>query len=100
VTRDWHLPTIVFGGGGYNHANVARCNAYLTSVAIGKDLDLSSAVVPDQMTKADEFAPGYGLDVEEGLTRDENDDAYLGKVESAFERYAEELRAKYHWLRR
>jgi histone deacetylase 8 len=94
VVHDWRLPTILFGGGGYNHPNVARCNAHLTSVAIGQELDLSG-VVPDHTSKVDEFAPDYGLDIEAGLMRDENDGVYLEEVENDFRRYVGELKAKY-----
>lgn len=33
------IPVMLVGGGGYTISNVARCWAYETAVALGKDLD-------------------------------------------------------------
>ncbi|ODQ78632.1 hypothetical protein BABINDRAFT_39129 [Babjeviella inositovora NRRL Y-12698] len=34
---DLNLPTMLLGGGGYNHVSVARCWTYLTCVALGEE---------------------------------------------------------------
>jgi acetoin utilization deacetylase AcuC-like enzyme len=32
--KDWNIPTIVLGGGGYTVKNVARCWTYETSICL------------------------------------------------------------------
>ncbi|XP_019899808.1 histone deacetylase 8 isoform X2 [Esox lucius] len=41
---DWHLPTLLLGGGGYNLANTARCWTYLTGTLLGQTL---ASEIPD-----------------------------------------------------
>lgn len=39
VVKDWNLPLLVLGGGGYTIKNVARCWAYETGICLGIELD-------------------------------------------------------------
>jgi len=49
------IPTIMMGGGGYTIENVARCWAYETGVALGKDID-------NNIPKYDPYYQRYGFD--------------------------------------
>ncbi|KAJ1910332.1 Histone deacetylase 8, partial [Tieghemiomyces parasiticus] len=73
------VPTLFLGGGGYHHANAARCNTYLTSlICRSEPLDLH-AEIPDH-DYAGAYAPGHDLAVTAGNMQDENDPAYLEGV--------------------
>ncbi|KAL1914788.1 uncharacterized protein VTP21DRAFT_7880 [Calcarisporiella thermophila] len=76
---DWGKPTLLLGGGGYNHANVARCYAYTLSLILGRKIDEE---LPDH-PYLHLYAPDYRLSVtEEGNTSDRNDPCTLAHTES------------------
>ncbi|XP_052245189.1 histone deacetylase 8-like isoform X3 [Dreissena polymorpha] len=64
----WKRPLLLLGGGGYNHANTARCWAYLTAVVLGRKL-------PDDIPEHKylmEYGPDYTLTVTPGNQGDHN----------------------------
>ncbi|GAA5897949.1 hypothetical protein JCM8208_003199 [Rhodotorula glutinis] len=89
----WNKPTLLLGGGGYHSPNAARAWAYLTSVALGRPLPLDTPIPPDLPSSTYAlFGPDWTLDVPEAYgVRDRNDDETLGRVERAFEGYAERV---------
>ncbi|GAA6042077.1 hypothetical protein JCM8097_004097 [Rhodosporidiobolus ruineniae] len=94
---EWNLPLLLLGGGGYNHPNAARAWAYLTSIALGRPLPLSSPLPPSLPSPhfAALSAPSDDLDVPsiEGWA-DRNTGETLGRVERAFEGYVGRVREK------
>ncbi|KAL8293406.1 hypothetical protein RQP46_000107 [Phenoliferia psychrophenolica] len=86
--------TLLLGGGGYDNANVARCWAYLTSVALGRPLDLDSPI-PASMDDFAAFGPSFSLDVPAGEMRERNTEESLAKVEQAFRLAVEALKVRY-----
>ena len=39
LVKEWGLPLLVLGGGGYTIKNVARCWTYETGICLNQDLD-------------------------------------------------------------
>ncbi|XP_072126653.1 histone deacetylase 8 isoform X2 [Mobula birostris] len=66
---NWELPTLILGGGGYNHANTARCWTYLTAIILGKTL---SSEIPDHEYFT-EYGPDYVLEITQSCRTDQND---------------------------
>ncbi|KAI5824055.1 Arginase/deacetylase [Schizophyllum commune Tattone D] len=92
VVNQWGVKTLLLGGGGYNHPNAARAYAYLTSIALDRPLPLSTPI-PDH-TFFPAYAPSFILDVPPSTMQDQNAEAYLQKVEAAFQSAAEILRQR------
>ncbi|GAA5902591.1 hypothetical protein JCM6882_009325 [Rhodosporidiobolus microsporus] len=95
----WDLPTLLLGGGGYNHPSAARAWSYLTSIALNRPLPLTAPIpssLPPEAYRL--FAPSFTLDVpgsESAGVRDKNTEESLRRVEEAFQGYAEGLRRRY-----
>jgi histone deacetylase 1/2 len=73
AVRDYNVPTLVVGGGGYTMRNVARCWAYETSVLLGQD-------IPDELPYNDFFeyyGPDYRLHITPSNMENLNDKQYL-----------------------
>ncbi|XP_026314256.1 histone deacetylase 8-like isoform X2 [Hyposmocoma kahamanoa] len=70
---DKRIPTILLGGGGYNHPNAARLWTSLTALTIGKTLDED---IPDH-SNWPSYGPTYTLSVEPTLMKDTNKQSYL-----------------------
>jgi len=86
----WSLPTLVLGGGGYNHCNTAKCWTLLTAVCLeerqqrhddGKGESVSRsenavlAGLSEDLPEHDllsEYAGDYSLPVREGMMKNEN----------------------------
>ncbi|XP_078268450.1 histone deacetylase 8 isoform X2 [Rhinoraja longicauda] len=66
---NWELPTLILGGGGYNHANTARCWTYLTAIILGKTI---SSEIPDHEYFT-EYGPDYVLEITQSCRSDQND---------------------------
>lgn len=87
------VPVLMLGGGGYNTPNVARGWAYLTSVALGRPLDLDSATVPEDCELWEQLVQkaeqGDSLDVPANVARmDSNTEEDLQEIERVFAGYA------------
>ncbi|XP_061816882.1 histone deacetylase 8 [Nerophis lumbriciformis] len=72
----WHLPTLLLGGGGYNLANTARCWTYLTAAVLGKPL---ASDIPDHEFFT-EYVPDYSLEISPSCRPDRNDSKHLDQV--------------------
>ncbi|GAA5820687.1 hypothetical protein JCM11251_003112 [Rhodosporidiobolus azoricus] len=97
LALSWDLPTLLLGGGGYNHPNAARAWAYLTSIALERPLLLDS-LIPSSLPPEEFalFAPSFSLDVPSfDSMRDKNTEQTLGRVEEAFEGYVAGLSERY-----
>lgn len=57
--KDFKIPLLVVGGGGYTVKNVARCWTYETAVLLDKQKDISNAL--PSTVYDDYFAPDYKL---------------------------------------
>ena len=71
--RDYGVPILCVGGGGYTMRNVARCWAYETSVLLGQD-------IPDELPYNDFFeyyGPDYRLHITPSNMENLNDKRYL-----------------------
>ncbi|KAK4696348.1 hypothetical protein P7C70_g8393, partial [Phenoliferia sp. Uapishka_3] len=90
----WKMKTLLLGGGGYNNANVARCWAYLTSVALGNPLALDTPI-PASVDDYAAFGPSFSLDVPAGALREKNTEESVAKVEVAFRQYIATLESRY-----
>ncbi|CAG2217168.1 HDAC8 [Mytilus edulis] len=75
----WNLPTLVLGGGGYNLSNTARCWAFLTALATGKQIPTE---IPDHEYFI-EYGPDYELEVYPGNRKNHNTAHYLRQVYGA-----------------
>lgn len=84
--KEFKLPLLVVGGGGYTIRNVARCWTYETSIVV--DTDLNDDLPPNQYM--DYFAPDYQLHPHlSGRLENQNDKVYLRRI---CERVLEQLR--------
>lgn len=72
----WGLKTLLLGGGGYHHANTARCWTFLTALAVNKQLPPD---IPDNQFFM-EYGPDYDLAVSPGNRKDLNSKSYLKEV--------------------
>ena len=71
------VPTLLLGGGGYNHANTAKCWTLLTAAVLGRDL---SDDILEECPLFDHFGPDFTINVTPGYIPDENSDEYLDSV--------------------
>ncbi|CAO3639008.1 unnamed protein product [Cunninghamella echinulata] len=86
IMKDYKIPMMVVGGGGYTVRNVARCWTYETSILV--DQELSNDLPPNEYI--DFFRPDYQLHPHlSGRLENQNDRQYLLKVR---ERIMEQLR--------
>ncbi|KAI9307809.1 hypothetical protein BJ944DRAFT_157334 [Cunninghamella echinulata] len=86
IMKDYKIPMMVVGGGGYTVRNVARCWTYETSILV--DQELSNDLPPNEYI--DFFRPDYQLHPHlSGRLENQNDRQYLLKVR---ERVMEQLR--------
>lgn len=96
----WKKPTLVLGGGGYNHTDTARCWTYSTAVCSGMTkeeilaLELPSKLSEKHLVQFE--TDGYTLWNDENLRGrtmvDENDDEYLKELESTHQERIGKLR--------
>lgn len=94
-----YIPVLLLGGGGYHSTNAARAWAYLTSIVLGRPLNLEVGTVPDTCTHWETFyndgAAGEGLDVPAHLSRrDENTSVDMEAIVERFKSYARSLAAQ------
>ncbi|CAG4932780.1 unnamed protein product [Colias eurytheme] len=66
-------PTVLLGGGGYNHSNAARLWASITALVVGVDLDEN---IPEH-DYWPQYGPDFMLNIHPLLTKDENSRKYL-----------------------
>lgn len=86
IIKNFNIPLMVVGGGGYTVRNVARCWTYETSVLV--DTELDDNLPPNEYR--DFFKPDYKLHPHlKGRVENQNDQKYLMKVR---ERVMEQLR--------
>ncbi|CAO3655642.1 unnamed protein product [Mucor fragilis] len=86
IVKDYKIPLLVVGGGGYTVRNVARCWTYETSVLT--NTTLSEDLPPNEYR--DFFKPDYKLHPDlKGRVENQNDRTYLLKVR---QRVMEQLR--------
>ncbi|KAG2233135.1 hypothetical protein INT48_001628 [Thamnidium elegans] len=86
IIKNFNIPLLVVGGGGYTVRNVARCWTYETSVLV--DTELDENLPPNEYR--DFFKPDYKLHPHlKGRVENQNDRNYLLKVR---ERVMEQLR--------
>ncbi|KAI8143018.1 hypothetical protein BJV82DRAFT_539245 [Fennellomyces sp. T-0311] len=86
IIKEFKIPLLVVGGGGYTVRNVARCWTYETSILV--DTELSNDLPPNEYI--DFFKPDYQLHPHlSGRVENQNDRQYLLKVR---ERVMEQLR--------
>lgn len=71
---DWHLPTILLGGGGYHHLDTARCWTYLTATALGDDNRYQWQEIPDHnyLSEYSKDMFEFWVDEHYGKMKDEN----------------------------
>ncbi|KAJ2796294.1 histone deacetylase [Coemansia guatemalensis] len=74
--KDFNLPTLVLGGGGYTIRNVSRVWAYETGILVGVDMD-RKLPMNDYM---DYYAPEYTLDVPAYNVDNSNSFEYLDRI--------------------
>ncbi|XP_064610277.1 histone deacetylase 8-like [Liolophura sinensis] len=72
----WNVPLLLLGGGGYEHANTARCWTFITSIAAFKKLPED---IPDHQYFT-EYGPSYELAVTAGYRKNLNTPEYLKDV--------------------
>ena len=90
------IPVLLLGGGGYNTPNAARGWAYLTSIALGRPLELDIETVPEDCEMWEKLVgkaeQGESLDVPASSgRRDENTEDDLLEIEGVFARYVGEI---------
>ncbi|ORX62948.1 histone deacetylase [Hesseltinella vesiculosa] len=86
IMKDYKVPMLVVGGGGYTVRNVARCWTYETSILV--DQELNNDLPPNEYLGF--FRPDYKLHPHlSGHVENQNDIQYLTKVR---ERVLEQLR--------
>lgn len=73
MVLDKRKPTLLLGGGGYNHANTARLWSSITALVAGVELDDN---IPEHNNWI-KYGPDYMLHIEPTLARDLNQVTYL-----------------------
>ncbi|KAH7702013.1 histone deacetylase protein, partial [Aphelenchoides avenae] len=76
--RHYDIPLLLLGGGGYTPANVARCWAYETAIALDKDDDINEDLPYNPYFE--EFAPQYQLHFRAPKDEDPNSRDYLHDI--------------------
>ncbi|KAJ1765022.1 histone deacetylase [Coemansia sp. RSA 1752] len=74
--KEFNLPTLVLGGGGYTIRNVSRVWAYETGILVGTEMD-RKLPMNDYM---DYYAPEYTLDVPAYNSSNSNSPEYLDRI--------------------
>ncbi|CAA7268505.1 unnamed protein product [Cyclocybe aegerita] len=92
ILEEWPGKKLLLGGGGYNSPNAARAWAYLTSIALGKPLDLETEI-PDH-AGFPLYGPSFTLDIPAGNMTDHNTKEYLDSIEVCYENVILALRNK------
>ncbi|KAL9709917.1 hypothetical protein Ac2012v2_006977 [Leucoagaricus gongylophorus] len=82
ILEKWQGKKLLLGGGGYNSPNAARTWAYITSIALGRPLDLDTDI-PDH-SGFPLYAPSFTLDVPPGNMQDRNTPEYLNNIRTRF----------------
>ncbi|KAF8880021.1 histone deacetylase complex protein [Infundibulicybe gibba] len=90
----WPGKKLFLGGGGYNSPNTARAWTYLTSIMLGKPLNLE-AEIPDH-SGFPLYGPSFTLDIPAGNMQDLNDDQYLLLLESRYDAIVQSLEKRLH----
>lgn len=75
--REFNVPLLILGGGGYTVRNVARCWANETGVALGETL-------PDELPYNlyyDHFGPEFSLHIQPSNMKNLNSKSYIEKVQ-------------------
>ena len=67
----YNIPTLLFGGGGYNQAMAARCWTYCTAVALEIE-EIIPMDIPEHILLT-EYGPDFRIFAEKGNQQDEND---------------------------
>ncbi|KAM3964001.1 histone deacetylase 8 [Aphomia sociella] len=70
---DKRKPTILLGGGGYNHTNAARLWTSITALVTGATLDDN---IPEH-SHWTRYGPDYTINIERTLVRDMNKQSYI-----------------------
>jgi histone deacetylase 1/2 len=84
--KEFNVPMLVLGGGGYTIRNVARCWAYETSVLCGVEVD---AKIPEWDDYVGYYAPEYTLFPSVSNMENQNSKEYL---RSSVEMLVQQLR--------
>ncbi|CAN6652008.1 histone deacetylase Rpd3p [Trichomonascus vanleenenianus] len=79
----WEIPTLLLSGGGYHHADTARCLAAVTSAALGCRPAWTD--IPDHEYYDDYKEDSFEFDVPCSLMADENDQDYIDQLVHTFE---------------
>lgn len=74
---EWNLPLLILGGGGYNNANTARVNAYLTSIVANVEI---LGNIPDKCSYFEVFKPDFEVKVWKNLVEDKNSHEEIEKI--------------------
>jgi histone deacetylase 1/2 len=75
--KQFCVPLLLLGGGGYTIKNVARCWAFETGVSVGDDIG-AQAPISDYY---EYLAPEYNSEVvSDPSVKDQNDEAYRSKI--------------------
>lgn len=93
VRDKWSLPTVLLGGGGYHHADTARCLAYVTASMLGRTDEYDWEDIPDHaMLEAyKEDAYTFGVD-EIAQCDDANVGEHLDGVIATFQTRFEKMK--------
>ncbi|XP_013189653.2 histone deacetylase 8 [Amyelois transitella] len=73
MVLDKRKPTVLLGGGGYNHSNTARLWTTITALVLGITLDEE---IPEHKYWP-KYGPGYMLHIEPNMIKDNNKKDYL-----------------------
>ncbi|KAF5368651.1 hypothetical protein D9757_010198 [Collybiopsis confluens] len=90
IVGEWKGKKLFLGGGGYSAPNAARAWSYLTSIILGKPLDITTPIPDDPSHHGfPMYAPSFTLDVPRvppvGNMQDTNTDEYLEEVRERFD---------------
>lgn len=79
------LPIMVFGGGGYNHAEVARCWTFVTGTLLGYNADSFGEIPENEKLdhyEADSYQFWTDSNLQPGKMKNENDLNYFQHVQA------------------
>ena len=71
------VPTLLLGGGGYNHVNTAKCWTSVLGAVLDEDIPDD---IPDSCSQFEQFGPDFTINVTPGYVEDKNSEDYLDSL--------------------
>ena len=78
--KNWGIPLLVLGGGGYTIKNVSRCWTYETAICLGMEEEIGDQIPHNDFYEY--YGPDYNLHVTEKPDEDKNYPDYVQYIQA------------------